>query len=84
MSGNYCPKCGLQYRLWNVKIENKACDECEPDKYKELHATNIQRRKTLHMGQEHITEHTFFPRKNSDKIKKPNYKLSKWKYREQK
>tara|TARA_Y100001937_G_scaffold127486_1_gene199905 strand:- start:897 stop:1151 length:255 start_codon:yes stop_codon:yes gene_type:complete len=84
MSGNYCPTCGLQYRLWSVKIENKACDECEPEKYKKLHAANIQRRKTLLMGQEHITEHTFFPRPNNPKTKKPNYKLAKWKYREQK
>ena len=81
--GGYCLTCGLQYRLWNVKIENPACEECEPQKFKELHQTNIQRRKTLQMGQEHITEHTFFPRKNGTGIKKANYSNQRWKQKEQ-
>ena len=58
----YCNKCGLQYRRWNIKIEFQACEECDPEKFRKIYKTNINRMKRRTVGQEHITEHTFFPK----------------------
>ena len=33
----HCKRCGLKYRNWVSMLEVKVCDECEPEKFKELH-----------------------------------------------
>ena len=58
----HCPNCGLQYRIWIQKLERQVCDECNPEEFKELHKKNVRQHKKRFVGQEHITEHTFFPR----------------------
>jgi len=58
---NYCSQCGLMYRLWIHKVERKVCDECEPEKFKELYNENISIVKKRTRGQKHITEHHYFP-----------------------
>ena len=58
---NYCKNCGLMYRLWIHKAELEICDECEPEKFAKLHKENIRVIKKRTRGQQHITEHTFFP-----------------------
>ena len=57
----HCPNCGLQYRIWIQKLEQLVCDECNPKEFKELHKKNVRQHKKRFVGQEHITEHTFFP-----------------------
>ena len=57
----YCSKCGLEYRNWAFKIDNPACEECEPEKYEKIYKDNITQIKKRTLSQEHITEHTFFP-----------------------
>jgi hypothetical protein len=57
----YCSKCGLEYRKWSFAVENPACEECEPEKYKKIYKDNITQIKKRTLAQEHITEHTFFP-----------------------
>ena len=59
--GKYCSQCGLQFRLWMYKTEYQICDECDPKKFQELHKENIRNHKYRMRGQQHITEHTFFP-----------------------
>jgi ribosome-binding protein aMBF1 (putative translation factor) len=61
MKKNYCQNCGLMYRDWIHKAELTVCDECEPEKFATLHKQNIRRIKRRTIGQEHITENTFFP-----------------------
>ena len=58
------------------KTEHNICDECEPKKFKELHETNLRTYKKKEVGQQHITEHTFFPKNPSavDKFKKDKYR----------
>ena len=74
---SYCKQCGLQFRIWTRKLEQQVCDECEPEKFKELHQENINNIKKKQMGQEHITEHTFFPKAPEQKYK---LKEEGWKY----
>ena len=62
-STRYCRRCGLQYRKWNIQTEFQACEECEPDKYRKIYNTNVTQIKKRTVGQDHITEHTFFPKK---------------------
>ncbi len=64
----YCRRCGLEYRNWASKIESPACEECEPEKYNKIYKTNVALIKKRNVGQEHITEHTFFPKKIVKKI----------------
>ena len=54
------------------KTEFQICDECDPVKFKELHEENLRTFKKKEVGQQHITEHTFFPKKPSavDRSKK--------------
>lgn len=68
--GNYCKQCGLQFRLWNVKVETPVCEECEPEKWQKQYKTNITMIKKRTMAQEHITEHTFFPKETTWKTQK--------------
>ena len=58
------------------KTEHNICDECEPKKFKELHETNLRTYKKKEVGQQHITEHTFFPKNvsASEKSKKYEYR----------
>jgi len=58
------------------KTEHNICDECEPKKFKELHETNLRTHKKKEVGQQHITEHTFFPKNvsASEKSKKYEYR----------
>ena len=75
----HCPNCGLQYRIWIQKLEQQVCDECNPKEFKELHKKNVRQHKKRFIGQEHITEHTFFPTE-----KKPtNYRDARGEYRRQ-
>jgi hypothetical protein len=62
MSRNYCKICGLQYRRWAVAVHNPACEDCEPEKYLKLRKTNITAIKKRTVGQEHITENSWFPK----------------------
>ncbi len=62
---HFCPTCGLEYRLWVEKLEQKVCDQCDPKEFKELHKENVRQHKKRFVGQEHITEHTFFPSNKS-------------------
>ena len=78
MRKNYCQQCGLMYRLWMHKTEHEVCDECEPEKFKELHNQNIQTIKKRTRGQEHISEHHFFPKKPS-----ASEMNSHWEYRKE-
>jgi len=80
--GRYCKICGLKYRKWVSILEIKVCDECEPEKFKELHNKNITAIKKRTLGQEHITEHTFFPKYigNGYRI---NWQTPKWFSRKQ-
>ncbi len=73
MRTNYCPRCGLMYRLWVHKAERNICDECEPEKFKELHDQNITNYKRRKVGQQHITEHTFFPDHPKDTTRKDRF-----------
>ena len=59
----HCPNCGLQYRIWIQKLERQVCDECNPKEFKELHKENVRQHKKRFIGQEHITENTFFPKR---------------------
>jgi len=59
---HHCNRCGLAYRNWVSKLEKPVCDECEPEKFKQLHNKNVTSIKKRIIGQEHITEHTFFPK----------------------
>jgi len=78
----HCKRCGLKYRNWVSMLEVKVCDECEPEKFKELHNKNVTAIKKRTLGQEHITEHTFFPKHIS--FKYPiNWGKAKWKRRKQ-
>jgi len=61
MHKSFCPKCGLEYTQGQIKMRMGVCEECEPDKFKEQYETDINR--VYKMGQQHITEHTFFPAK---------------------
>jgi len=65
MNKRYCPKCGLEFRRYQVLMRMGICQECEPDKFKEQHDTDIKRMIKRNVGQEHITEYTFFPAKPS-------------------
>jgi hypothetical protein len=67
MRTNYCPKCGLMYRLWIQKGEKYICDECDPKLFKEEHEKNVTNFKRRTVGQQHITENTFFPDLPSNK-----------------
>ena len=80
MSRNYCKICGLQYRKWAVDVETPACEDCEPEKYLKIRKTNITAIKKRTVGQEHITENSWFPKKGW--AGGVNWK--KWHVREQK
>ena len=80
MSKDYFPKCGLQYRRSQIKMRMGICEECEPDKFKEQYEMDLVYMQKKNMGQEHITEHTFFPKKAVSK----RYQKNKWYRREQK
>lgn len=58
------------------KTEFQICDECDPVKFKQLHEENIRTHKKKSVGQQHITEHTFFPKTPSavDRSKKVKYR----------
>ena len=43
----YCSKCGLEYRKWSFAVENPACEECEPEKYKKIYKDNITQIKNM-------------------------------------
>ena len=74
----FCPTCGLEYRQWAIKINKLICDECEPSAFSDLHKENLTSMKRRTVGQEHITEHTWFP-KNGEI---PNHlKVKNWKHR---
>jgi hypothetical protein len=64
---NYCSICGLQYRKWACDVHKPACEDCEPEKYLKLRETNITSIKKRTIGQQHITEHTWFPKKSKEK-----------------
>ena len=83
MKKNYCQNCGLMYRDWIHKAELTVCDECDPEKFATLHKQNIRRIKRRTIGQEHITEHTFFPKYISSNFK-INWQKPKWYSRKQK
>jgi len=78
----HCKRCGLKYRNWVSMLEVKVCDECEPEKFKELHDKNVTAIKKRTVGQEHITEHTFFPKKIWGKFH-INWEKAKWNRRKQ-
>ena len=80
MAKDYCPKCGLQYRQSQIKMRMGICEECEPDKFKEQYEMDLVYMQKRNMGQEHITEHTFFPKKAPSK----KYQEFKWYRRETK
>ena len=80
MGKDYCPKCGLQYRRSQIKLRMGICEECEPDKFKEQYEMDLVYMQKRNMGQEHITENTFFP-KRAPSIK---YQVKKWYRRETK
>ena len=62
---HYCPTCGLEYRIWVEKLEQKVCDQCNPKEFEELHKQNVRQHKKRFVGQQHITENTFFPKHDS-------------------
>jgi len=80
MGKDYCPKCGLQYRRSQIKLRMGICEECDPDKFKEQYEMDIVYMQKRNMGQKHITEHTFFPKKAISK----KYQEFKWYRRETK
>ena len=80
MGKDYCPKCGLQYRKSQIKLRMGICEECEPDKFKEQYEMDLVYMQKRNIGQEHITEHTFFPKKAVNK----KYQEFKWYRRETK
>jgi len=61
-TSSYCDQCGLQFRMWTRKLEHQVCDQCNPKEFKELHEGNVRQHKKRFVGQQHITEHTFFPK----------------------
>ena len=71
MGKDYCPKCGLQYRKSQIKMRMGICEECEPTKFKEQYEMDLVYMQKRNMGQEHITEHTFFPKKVVSKKYQP-------------
>jgi hypothetical protein len=81
MSRNYCSICGLQYRKWAVDVHNPACEDCEPEKYAKLRKTNITAIKKRTLGQQHITEHSWFPKYIPTRF---SIKWDKWYHKEQK
>jgi len=81
--GTYCSKCGLEYRHWLVKIEEDVCEECNPEEYRKIYTKNIGHMKKRLHNQEHITEHTWFP-KEDHRFIRPNMKDNKYNRREQK
>jgi len=54
------------------------CEDCEPEKFKEQYEKDIITMQKRRIGQEHITEHTFFPKKAPSKT----YQPKKWYRRE--
>jgi len=80
VSKAYCPICGLQYTKSQIKMRAGICQECEPEKFKEQYEKDIVYMQTRNMGQEHITEHTFFPKKAPSR----QYQEFKWYRRQQK
>ena len=82
IKAKHCKRCGLKYRKWVSMLEVKVCDECEPEKFKELHNKNITAIKKRTVGQEHITEHTFFP-KHIGTNYHINWSKAKWNRRKQ-
>ena len=79
MRNHFCRTCGLEFRKWVRKTHNTVCDQCEPEKFKELHTQNLRLFKTRKIGQEHLTESTWFPKENNQ-TKGANYRH---KYRRQ-
>jgi hypothetical protein len=59
---NYCRQCGLMFRKWAHRTEEPVCDECNPKEFKELHEKNLRTNRRRSVGQQHITENTFFPK----------------------
>ena len=80
----YCPVCGLEYRKWAVTIEEPVCEECEPLAYGFLHNKNIGIMVKRNQGQQHITEHTWFPSEGSVKQIHYDVKHNKYNRRQQK
>ena len=62
MDKEFCPTCGLEYRHWAIKIEESVCEECKPKEFNDLYKHNLTHMKRKKLGQEHITEHTWFPK----------------------
>ena len=56
------------------------CEDCEPEKFKEQYEKDLVYMQKRNMGQEHITEHTFFPKKAPSR----QYQMFKWYRRQQK
>ena len=81
--GTYCSKCGLEYRRWLVRIEEDVCEECNPEEYRKIYTKNIGHMKKRLHNQEHITEHTWFP-KDILTTAFPNMKDNKYNRRQQK
>ena len=63
MGNWHCPTCGLEYRASAVIDRKGICDECDPEGFKEQYNKDIAWMKKRTIGQEHITENTFFPGK---------------------
>tara|TARA_Y100001968_G_scaffold289764_1_gene293017 strand:- start:2242 stop:2511 length:270 start_codon:yes stop_codon:yes gene_type:complete len=76
MSKYFCSKCGLEYRKWNVEIQKPACEECEPERYQKIRKDNITAIKKRTVQQEHITEHTWFPKRRINCEGKSKYGIN--------
>ena len=77
-NNEYCNRCGLEYRKSQIQMRMGICEDCEPEKFKEQYEKDIITMQKRRIGQEHITEHTFFPKKAPSKT----YQLKKWYRRE--
>jgi len=63
----FCPNCGLEYRRWAINLEEFVCEECNWHEWNTLVSKNITLMKRRKVGQEHITEHSWFPKKPEGK-----------------
>ena len=73
MSKYFCKTCGLEFRLWSVEIQKPACEECEPERYQKIRKDNITAIKKRTVSQEHITEHTWFPKNRINSQGRPRW-----------
>ena len=77
-NNEYCNRCGLEYRKSQIQMRMGICEDCEPEKFKEQYEKDIITMQKRRIGQEHITEHTFFPKRAPSKT----YQVKKWYRRE--